>query len=456
MTWTIIDGSGNECTAKQKVTVNLTDEECQVTAKAKPVLTLKLNSQGKARLTTEMVDDGSTATCGTLKLDLSKCDFTCEDIGENTVKLIAKDAEGNRDEVEFKVIVLDESKPKIKVDKKAFVWMMKKEDTFTMPDFRDRVEAFDNCGFELHQCPEPGTKFRKPENSFVEFEAKDPSGNKATDKFKFNLLVFKCKVPKKNGRVEGEAELSDMLFVPWNTAFDKAISEGIVFEDGSDPEYISRINWKMNDYDPLRPGLYRITASVENEGFDGWDVSLDIPVIVLDKPLAEDIMISKNTVSRKVQTGEIIGSLNTLDPVDNIHNYTMAEHPDFYIDRNALIWRGSGTPDAQMTVTVHSTDRAGQTISREITLYRELARGEILIYPNPARQETNILVQLSGAGTVGIRIFDAAGRLVYEEQALQEGSFVRNVDLKGLSSGIYQVIVHSGNEVMTGRLVKEE
>ncbi|MCH6202048.1 HYR domain-containing protein [Aquiflexum sp. LQ15W] len=455
VTWTIIDGSGNKCTAKQRVTVNLTEEKCEVTAKAKPVVTLKLNSQGKARLTTEMVDDGSTVACGPLKLELSKCDFTCEDIGENSVKLIAKDAKGNRGVLEFKVIVVDESKPKIKVDKRTFVWMMRKGDTFTMPDFKDRVEASDNCGFELHQGPEPGTKFRKPENSFVEFEAKDPSGNKATDKFKFRLLVFRCKVPMKKGRTAGEQELSDMLIVPWNTPFDKAISEGIVFEEGSDPEYISLINWQMNDYDPLRPGLYRITASLENEGFEGRKVSLDIPVIVLDKPLAEDIMISRNKISTKVRNSEIIGSLKTLDPVDDIHSYSMEEHPNFYIEKNVLVWRGNGTPDAEMSVTVHSTDRAGQTISREITLYRELPPGEILIYPNPGRQESNILVQLSGPGKVEIRIFDATGRLVYEEKEQHEGSFVRSLDLRGLSSGMYQVVVNSGSEVMTGRLVKE-
>jgi hypothetical protein len=166
-------------------------------------------------------------------------------------------------------------------------------------------------------------------------------------------------------------------------------------------------------------------------------------------------MISRNKVSTKVRNGEIIGSLNTLDPVDDIHSYSMDEHPDFYIEKNVLVWRGTGTPNAEMTVTVHSTDRAGQTISREITLYRELPPGEILIYPNPGREESNILVQLSGPGKVEIRIFDATGRLVYEEKEQQEGSFVRNLDLRGLSAGMYQVFVQSGNEVMTGRLVKE-
>jgi hypothetical protein len=116
----------------------------------------------------------------------------------------------------------------------------------------------------------------------------------------------------------------------------------------------------------------------------------------------------------------------------------------------------SGTPDAEMTVTVHSTDRAGQTISREITLYRELPPGEILIYPNPGREESNILVQLSGPGKVEIRIFDATGRLVYEEKEQQEGSFVRNLNLRGLSSGMYQVIVQvrqRGDDGQTGQRI---
>ncbi|WP_143962942.1 T9SS type A sorting domain-containing protein [Litoribacter populi] len=450
-----VKGEDNCVSMAKVVVIEQPKCKCEVIAKAKPVVILKLNSQGKATLTTAMADNGSEASCDNLILELSKRNFTCEDIGKTTVKLIARDSKGNRSVTEFTVVVVDESKPKIKVAKKAFVWMMKKGDTFTMPDFRDRVEVSDNCGYELTQYPAPGTKFRKSENIFVRFEAKDPSGNRATDNFRFNLLVFKCKVTKKNGRIDEESELSDMLVVPWNTAFNKVISEGVIFEEGNDPEYINSLKWQMNDYNPLRPDLYRITATMDNEGFEGWDNSIDIPVIVLDKPLAEDIMLSKNKVSIKVQSGEIIGSLNTLDPVDNIHTYSMDEHPDFFIDRNVLIWKGAGIPEEQMTVTVHSTDRAGQTISRELTLLRELARGEILIYPNPATQETNLLVQLSSAGTVGIRIFDAAGRLVYEEQVHQEGNFVHNIDLKDLSSGMYQVIVQSGKEVMTGRLVKK-
>jgi hypothetical protein len=42
-----------------------------------------------------------------------------------------------------------------------------------------------------------------------------------------------------------------------------------------------------------------------------------------------------------------------------------------------------------------------------------------------------------------------------EEQSYQERSFVRPLDLKGLSNGLYHVVVQVGNQVMTKRLVKQ-
>ncbi|MCL6261753.1 HYR domain-containing protein, partial [Aquiflexum sp. TKW24L] len=235
VTWTVKDGSGNICTAKQKVTVNLVSGECKVIAKAIPEITLRLNKDGKARLNPDMADNGSTATCGTPKLDLSKCDFTCVDVGENTVKLIVKDGKGNRDVAEFKVIVVDDTKPKITVDQRPFVWIMRSGETFRMPDFKDRTTASDNCSFDITQTPAPGTVFKKPENCYIEFEAKDQSGNTAMAKFKFKLIVFKCKKVGKTSRTTDEVT-NDLVTVPWNTPFERLVAEGIEFEEGSDPE----------------------------------------------------------------------------------------------------------------------------------------------------------------------------------------------------------------------------
>lgn len=104
---------------------------------------------------------------------------------------------------------------------------------------------------------------------------------------------------------------------------------------------------------------------------------------------------------------------------------------------------------------VYSTDRAGQTISREITLFRETGPNSLLSYPNPAYRETNILVNLAQESNVEIRIFDAAGRLVFTEESFQKESFVRNIDLDQLSYGLYNVVVKVNNRYLQGRLVKQ-
>jgi hypothetical protein len=103
---------------------------------------------------------------------------------------------------------------------------------------------------------------------------------------------------------------------------------------------------------------------------------------------------------------------------------------------------------------VHSVDRAGQTISKEVTLYREIKPNEILVYPNPATTDASIQVQLYEGSDVTTRIFDAAGRVVYHEEVYQENSFVRNVQLRGLANGMYHVIVKVNHQVMTKRLIK--
>ena len=171
--------------------------------------------------------------------------------------------------------------------------------------------------------------------------------------------------------------------------------------------------------------------------------------------MALEIQLDNHLLNKNIQAGTVIGKLHTIDSVDIIHIYRMEEHPEFHLEGNALIWKGEGMPPATASVKVHSTDRVGQTISREIQLFRETTPNSMLIYPNPAYKETNILVNLSKASDVEIRIFDAAGRLVFSEESFQEESFVRNIDLDQLSYGLYNVVIKINNQYIQGRLVKQ-
>jgi len=107
-----------------------------------------------------------------------------------------------------------------------------------------------------------------------------------------------------------------------------------------------------------------------------------------------------------------------------------------------------------MKIIVFSTDRAGQTIDKEMTISRELKVGKFLIYPNPAEASTNVFVELDQPSQVSIRVYDGIGRMVIRDQFTREATFVQALDLNGLAPGMYTVQIQIGNMVMTERLIK--
>jgi hypothetical protein len=184
------------------------------------------------------------------------------------------------------------------------------------------------------------------------------------------------------------------------------------------------------------------------------DEPIAIQVLVQDKPKALDITISNDELAKDVRSGQVIGILSTIDPVDDIHTYQIESQADLILDGDNLIWTGTTVP-AQLNLKVFSTDRAGQTISKEIKLSRELKPGEFFLYPNPAESETNVMLDLDQEATVAIRVYDAIGRLVVENEAYRAESFTQAIKLDGLAAGMYTVQVTVGDMVMTKRLIKK-
>jgi lysophospholipase L1-like esterase len=75
-------------------------------------ITVALDATGKATITPQQVDNGSTG-CGTLQYSLDKTQFTCANIGANTVTLRVTDAAGNSSTGTATVTVVDNSGPSI-------------------------------------------------------------------------------------------------------------------------------------------------------------------------------------------------------------------------------------------------------------------------------------------------------------------------------------------------------
>jgi gliding motility-associated-like protein len=97
-------------TAVQTLSVFVKDEEAPL-IKIKSTITVNLDADGNGSLSVEMVDDGSADNCGIESIALSKTTFTCADIGEQQVTIIAADASGNETSQQLTISVRDNVPP---------------------------------------------------------------------------------------------------------------------------------------------------------------------------------------------------------------------------------------------------------------------------------------------------------------------------------------------------------
>lgn len=83
----------------------------------------------------------------------------------------------------------------------------------------------------------------------------------------------------------------------------------------------------------------------------------------------------------------------------------------------------------------------------------------IRLYPNPVKDHVNLLFERQNVKSVSVQIFDAGGRIVFQQEAMIDQSKLNNLDLKVLAPGMYQVKIYSETEdgyvIDMGKLVKQ-
>ncbi|WKD84677.1 Serine-rich platelet adhesin [Polaribacter huanghezhanensis] len=104
---TVTDTSGNSASAV--ATVNVVDSVAPVVLTNN--ITLELDDTGNASITTTDIDNGSNDACGIASLALNMVDFTCANLGPNTVVLTATDVNGNIAKANAIVTVVDVTAP---------------------------------------------------------------------------------------------------------------------------------------------------------------------------------------------------------------------------------------------------------------------------------------------------------------------------------------------------------
>ncbi|MCT8338557.1 HYR domain-containing protein [Flavobacteriaceae bacterium TK19130] len=107
-TFVVTDASGNTATCSFDVTIN--DNEAPIANCAAP-FTVQLDASGSASITVADIDNGSTDNCGIASTDIDVADFTCADVGANTVTLTVTDVNGNTDTCTTTITVEDSVAP---------------------------------------------------------------------------------------------------------------------------------------------------------------------------------------------------------------------------------------------------------------------------------------------------------------------------------------------------------
>ena len=106
-TFEVFDTSGNMDTAD--ITVNIVDNlDPSVVAQA---ITVQLDGNGEASITTDQIDNGSSDNCAIASMDLDIFAFTCDDLGDTDVTLTVTDTSGNSASSTVSVTIEDEEDP---------------------------------------------------------------------------------------------------------------------------------------------------------------------------------------------------------------------------------------------------------------------------------------------------------------------------------------------------------
>jgi hypothetical protein len=453
------DDAGNISSAQATITiVVIRDPACKVFAFANE-LTVSLDNNGSATISTIQVDNGSYSECANGKLDLtlSKSIFNCTDLGENLVTMTATDRDGNIGTVEFNVTVVDDIPPGIDRTPKSIKTTLIDGEFISLPDYRETYSVSDNCVVSSYeQLPASGTLIDQVGSYTITLIATDSYGNSSQSQFE---LIVEAAGNKGGGKGGGKGknksiETNGLTIVPWNTPFEQIKDYELLIMDENGQEVNLKVNWSEEGYEPLVSGIYTITGSLLESISLKLEHKVQMYVLVEEKPHPIAIEIDSNIIPKSIVEGEVIGRLITVDPTDNIHTYNILENEFADLDGDLLVWKGAQFLKNEMKLIVSSTDRVGQSIEGEIALKREMIPNQVMVYPNPASTETNIRVDIFKPSKVAIRLYDAKGVLVVEIEEEHSETFIKNLNLNAIANGMYQIHVQIDHQIITKILVK--
>lgn len=225
-------------------------------------------------------------------------------------------------------------------------------------------------------------------------------------------------------------------------------------------------NTSIFEYEPTEGMTYNITGPM-NYDFDEWKIELRYE---------SDVVESADITGPTVIAVEPIISTNIKVMFDENVDKTTCENTDNYTLDNGIIVEAaaqhafnkaqvnltvSAMPDNSYVLSIKNvTDEVGNVMEDQeygftfVGIEETIPDAKVNVYPNPADDVLNLSFVSNNSSDLVISITDISGKLLYNELAnISSGSNNLQIDVSGLSKGIYILKLEEGTSSLQYRVV---
>ncbi|WP_139958059.1 FG-GAP-like repeat-containing protein [Flavicella sediminum] len=392
-------------------------------------LAVELDANGNATISAEDIENGSTDACGIASISVDKSNFDCSNIGNNDVILTVTDNNNNSSTTTVNVVVSDTIVPTV-ITQNIIVALSNGEATIT-PESIDGG-SFDNCEIASMEISRNFFECGDDGDHKVTLTVTDVNGNSSSN---VAIVTIKGVIPTVTiddfTAVNGQNQ--NTVFIGYGPSEIELVTNA---NGGSGFTY----SWTANSGEsidnvanptikPTANTIYTVVVTNSN----GCSATTSIEVCVID---ARSYDKKGNIQKGKVTICHHTSSSKNKFVMINVSTNAVAKHIENH---------GDTLGDCEATCITVTPTITSSPNSFKTTENNTAASPEVIVYPNPAKNNVSISLN-TGENVPGtIQIYEFSGKMIYSK-VIQDVNKGQNVSIKNLKKGTYLAkVIYDGN-----------